>query len=292
MPVNPRVFSPAQFIRIFVIVNLSTYITVNAYLGQTNDAARHIDSPPPKTKSATTTTTSVIPISSDTMGGKKGAENTKKVAGNARKAEAAAQKQSAADAQVAAQDDDKWSKGSKDTSKKEVAAAKAAAAAAKKAEREAMLAEEEKAQRATPKGANKKTAEKKSRGTLDLGQLDEDPSGPSTNTAINASGIDNALDALSLTTGAANDLKVDRHPERRYKAAYKAYEERRLPEIELEHPGLRKNQRVELVRKEFEKSEENPFNQAGNVRFDATRDELHETRQKVREGVEKRLAER
>ncbi|KIX03190.1 uncharacterized protein Z518_06742 [Rhinocladiella mackenziei CBS 650.93] len=226
------------------------------------------------------------------MGGKKGGENTKKAAGNARKAEAAAQKQAAIDARLAAEEDEKWSKGAKDNRKKEAAAAKAAEAAAKKAERDAQLAEEEKSQRSTPKGANKKTAEKKSRGTLDLGQLDGEPSGTSgKEKALNASGIDNALDALSLT-GSANDLKLDRHPERRFKAAYKAFEERRLPEIEIEHPGLRKQQRIEIVRKEFEKSEENPFNQAGNIRFDASKQEMEETRRKVREGVEKRLVEK
>lgn len=210
-------------------------------------------------------------------------ENSKKVAGNAKKAEAAAQKQAAVDAKAAAAEDQEWGKGAKDTSKKAAAADKAAAAAAKKAERDALLAEEEKAQRATPKGANKKTAEKKSRGTLDLGQLDGEPS-----RAINASGIDNALDALSLTAS-SNELKIDRHPERRFKAAYKAYEDRRLPEIEIEHPGLRKNQRIEIVRKEFEKSEENPFNQAGNVQFDATKEELQAERERLRTGVEKRL---
>ncbi|KAL2426282.1 hypothetical protein ABEF95_003048 [Exophiala dermatitidis] len=226
------------------------------------------------------------------MGGKKAAgENSKKAAGNARKAEAAAQKQAAIEAQQAAAEEEKWSKGAKDAKKKQEAAEKAAEKAAKKAERDALLAEEEKSQRATPKGANKKTAEKKTRtGTLDLGQLDGEPSAK--DKAISASGIDNALDALSLTTGSANDMKLDRHPERRFKAAYKAYEERRLPEIEKEHPGLRKNQRIEIVRKEFEKSDENPFNQTGNVRYDASKEELAEVRKKVREGVEKRLVEK
>ncbi|KIW12556.1 hypothetical protein PV08_09833 [Exophiala spinifera] len=226
------------------------------------------------------------------MGGKKAAgENSKKAAGNARKADAAAAKQAAQDAKAAAADDEKWSKGSKDTKKKEEAERKAAEAKAKKAEREALLAEEEKSQRATAKGANKKTAEKKTRGTLDLGQLDGEPSGGGKSTALNASGIDNALDALSLT-GSANEHKLDRHPERRFAAAYKAYEERRLPEVAIEHPGLRKQQRIEIVRKEFERSEENPFNQAGNVRYDASKDQLAEAKRQIRQGVEKRLAEK
>jgi hypothetical protein len=267
MPVNPRVFSPTQYIRIFIIVNLTTYLTVSAILRQRHPLSNTLDK----------------------MGPKK--ENTKKVAGNAKKAEAAASKQAAADARTEAAESSEWGKGAKDTSKKQAAAEKAAAAAAKKAEREALLAEEEKNQRATAKGANKKTAEKKSRGTLDLGQLDDDGDEPK-NKAINATGIDNALDALSLTTGSANDLKLDRHPERRFKAAYKAYEERRLPEIEVEHPGLRKNQRIDIIRKEFERSEENPFNQTGNVKFDASKEELAETRRKVKDGVEKRLGEK
>jgi len=269
MPVHSHFFSPVQYIRIFVIVHLTTYLTVSAYLQHRNPQVyqpRH------------------TPAAVHTMAPKK--ENTKKVAGNARKAEAAAQKQAVADAKHAAEEDDKWSKGAKDTKKKENAAAKAAEQAAKKAERDALLAEEEKNQRSTPKGAHKKTAEKKSRGTLDLGQLDGEPS-----KAINASGIDNALDALTLT-GSANDLKLDRHPERRFKAAYKVFEDRRLPEIELEHPGLRKNQRIEIVKKEFEKSEENPFNQAGNVRYDASKADLEVERQRVREGVERRLTSR
>ena len=107
--------------------------------------------------------------------------------------------------------------------------------------------------------------------------------------ALNATGIDSALEALSLTgsTAAAEAGKIDRHPERRYKAAYAAFEARRLPELERESPGLRRNQRVELCRKEFEKSEENPFNQV-SARFDTTREDLREIAERERlrkEGV-------
>ena len=107
---------------------------------------------------------------------------------------------------------------------------------------------------------------------------------------LNASGIDNALDALTLT--GSSDMKLDRHPERRYAAAYKAYEERRLPEVKTEHPGLRRNQQIELIRKEFERSEENPFNQQGNVRYDASKEELAEAKRAHSEGIEKRLGEK
>jgi len=224
------------------------------------------------------------------MGGKKGTENTKKVAGNAKKAEAAARKEAEVGAKKAAVEDANWQDGAKDASKKADAAAKKAEAAAKKAERDRQLAEEEASQRATPKGANKKTAEKKSKGTLDLSQLDDEPAS-SKMAALNASGIDNALDALSLAAD-ANEVKLERHPERRYKAAYAKFEEQRLPEIEKEYPGLRKNQRVEVCRKEFERHPDNPFNQVGNVRYDATKQDLASEKQRIRTGVETRLGER
>lgn len=64
-----------------------------------------------------------------------------------------------------------------------------------------------------------------------------------------------------------------------------------MPEVEEEHKGLRKNQRIELIRKEFERSPENPFNQA-NAKFDSTRDEIKEIKEKERDKTEARLAER
>lgn len=82
--------------------------------------------------------------------------------------------------------------------------------------------------------------------------------------------------------------KIDRHPERRFKAAYAAYEARRLPELEEEHKGLRRNQRVDMIRKEFEKSPENPFNQV-NAQFDSTREEIREMKERERDKTEARL---
>lgn len=270
MNVKSRIFSPTHFIRIFIIVNITAYITTRAFLNKYK--SNHTHTP--------------------TMPKKPATENTKKAAGNAKKAETAARKQAEVDAKNAAVEDAQWSVGAKDNSKKEAAAAKKAEQAAKKAERDAMLAEEEKSQKDKPKGAGKKTAEKKSRGTLDLGMLDGDGDAGGAKkgaSALNASGIDNALDALDLTAD-SNEVKLDRHPERRFKAAYAKFEERRLPEIEAENPGLRKNQRVEIARKEFERSPENPFNQTGNVKYDSSKADLEEQRQRIRSGVEERLA--
>ncbi|KAL2200538.1 hypothetical protein P885DRAFT_57410 [Corynascus similis CBS 632.67] len=222
------------------------------------------------------------------MGKKGGAEgNSKKAAGQARKAEAAAAKAAAAQAEKDAQEAAKWDKGAKSNAKKEAEAAKKAEQARKKAEKEALLAEEEKNTpgRSAPKNA--KAAVKKSRG-LDLSQLDDD-GGSGKLSALNASGIDNALDALSLTSKA--DAKIDKHPERRYKAAYAAFEERRLAEMDADGSGagLRLNQKKEKIKKEFERSPENPFNQL-TARYDASKEELAQLKEQERKNIESRLA--
>jgi hypothetical protein len=168
---------------------------------------------------------------------------------------------------------------------REAEAAKKEEQARKKAEREALLAEEEKNTpgRSAPK--NSKTAVKKSRG-LDLSQLDDTGSGGLP--ALSASGIDNALDALSLTS--KSDTKIDRHPERRFKAAYAQFEERRLKEMDSDGSGagLRLNQKKEKIKKEFERSPENPFNQL-TARYDASKEELAELKEKERSKIEARL---
>ncbi|RBQ72953.1 hypothetical protein FVER14953_06105 [Fusarium verticillioides] len=208
------------------------------------------------------------------MAGKKG-DNSKKVAGNARKAEAAAQKQAANDARQEAAEEEKWNKGAKNNSKKEAQAAKAAEAEKKRAEKAALEAEDD----ANTPGK----APKKSRG-LDLAQLDGDDK-PS---AISASGIDNALDALALTGG--KDEKVDRHPERRFPAALAKYEERRLEEMKKDGSGvgLRLDQRKTRIRKEFEKHPDNPFNQV-TASYNATRDDMATIRAQEKAKIEQRL---
>jgi hypothetical protein len=143
--------------------------------------------------------------------------------------------------------------------------------------------------RAAPKNA--KTAPKKTRG-LDLSQLDDD-SGSKKLPGLVATNIDDALDALGLAEPSAGVDKIDRHPERRRKAAYAAFEERRLKEMDSDGTGagLRLNQRKERIRKEFEKSPENPMNQV-SVAYDATKDEIAQLRHAEKSKVEGRLATR
>jgi hypothetical protein len=108
---------------------------------------------------------------------------------------------------------------------------------------------------------------------------------------LNATGIDNALDALSLT--GPDSTKMDKHPERRFKAALAVFEERRLKEMDADGSGqgLRQNQKRERIRKEFETSDENPFNQV-NAKYDSTKDEIREIREQEKAKIESRLGEK
>ena len=65
-------------------------------------------------------------------------------------------------------------------------------------------------------------------------------------------------EAITVLGGAA---AVEKHPEKRVKAAYAAYEERELPRLKAENPNLRLSQLKQILRKDWMKSPENPLNQ-------------------------------
>ena len=136
------------------------------------------------------------------------------------------------------------------------------------------------------KAGGKKEPVKKAKG-LDLSGLDA-PSSKKDLAALNATGIDNALDALSLTSNSQD--KVDRHPERRFKAAYNAYEERRLEEMKDEK-GLRRQQKIEQIRKEFEKHPDNPFNQVAGT-YNMSKEEISALKESEKEKKETMLTEK
>ena len=135
---------------------------------------------------------------------------------------------------------------------------KMAEQARRKAERDALLEEETSNLPSKPTAAAKKAGPKAaaSRNTIDraLGE---------TTSTLSASNIEDAIGALELSNKsvASRASDIDRHPERRFKAALLAYEERRLPELREEHKGLRLQQYKELIFKEFQKSDQNPKNQ-------------------------------
>jgi hypothetical protein len=166
---------------------------------------------------------------------------------------------------------------------REAAALKAAEAARKKAELKAIEDAELASLPTTKKSGNAKTAQKKTRG-LDLSQLDT-VGGPALSAgSLNATGIDNALDALEIVDGPG---RVEQRPERRFKAAYAAFEERRLEE-EKDDKSLRRNQKIANFRKEFERSPENPFNQV-SAAYNSTKEELAAVKLAAKEKTEARL---
>lgn len=57
------------------------------------------------------------------------------------------------------------------------------------------------------------------------------------------------------------DPEIDRHPEKRMKAAYATFEEKMMPIIKEQNPTLRLSQLKQILRKEWSKSTENPLNQ-------------------------------
>lgn len=58
-----------------------------------------------------------------------------------------------------------------------------------------------------------------------------------------------------------DELPTDKHPEKRLKAAFKAFEAANLPRIRSENPSMRMSQWKQLLYKEWTKSPENPLNQ-------------------------------
>lgn len=78
-----------------------------------------------------------------------------------------------------------------------------------------------------------------------------------------ARNIEEAITILSV-----NDPEVDRHPERRLKAAYAAFEELHLPRLKKENPNLRLSQLKQMLKKDWMKSPENPLNQR-NLAYNA-----------------------
>lgn len=74
---------------------------------------------------------------------------------------------------------------------------------------------------------------------------------------VYASDVSSAVAQITLTTGR---VKVDRHPEKRQKAAYMAFFERQLPILRQDCPGLKRSQYNEKIVKMWKKSHENPMN--------------------------------
>ncbi|KAH0462887.1 hypothetical protein IEQ34_007469 [Dendrobium chrysotoxum] len=75
---------------------------------------------------------------------------------------------------------------------------------------------------------------------------------------IEAHSVDEAIAKMVVTDAT---LPPDRHPERRLKASFKAFEEAELARLKEEKPGLTLTQYRDMVWKLWKKSPDNPLNQ-------------------------------
>lgn len=73
--------------------------------------------------------------------------------------------------------------------------------------------------------------------------------------SVEARTIEDAIAALSVAE------EADRHPERRMRAAFTAFEEAQLPRLKQEHPNMRLSQLKQMLKKEWLRAPENPMNQ-------------------------------
>ncbi|KAM9101307.1 coiled-coil domain-containing protein 124-like isoform 1-T1 [Sarcophilus harrisii] len=73
--------------------------------------------------------------------------------------------------------------------------------------------------------------------------------------SVEARTIEDAIAVLSVSEDS------DRHPERRMKAAFTAFEELHLPRLKKENPNMRLSQLKQLLKKEWMRSPDNPMNQ-------------------------------
>ncbi|KAJ9474903.1 hypothetical protein PHBOTO_004793 [Pseudozyma hubeiensis] len=223
----------------------------------------------------------------------KGGGNAKKESGRAKKAANEDKKSAAAAAAAEAAEAARWDDpaGGRGKTAAEKKAEKAAEAARKAEEKRQLEAEDDAATPTAPvKSANKgKGAPKKS--ALKSGG----PTGLDSTPSFSASNLDDALDAMSLVNERSDNASkgsaaagIERHPERRFKAAFEAYKERELPRIKEDHKGLRLQQYHDLLYKQFQKHPDNPFNQM-SVAYDATKEEKMAALESKRSEKEKRL---
>ncbi|KAJ2847804.1 hypothetical protein IWW36_003665 [Coemansia brasiliensis] len=231
-------------------------------------------------------------------------ENSKVTAAKERKAMAKAEK----DAKVRKQKEEKeaqeWQVGAKKNNKKEEQEAKRLEKLARKAQADKLLEEENKSIKGgKPKAAPKsKPTKPATRGSEKKAVIKEQAQATAEqqNAPVKeyqARNIDDALLLLdtvnedvgeSSMSAAQKGQLVDRHPERRFKAALNAYTDKHFESVKAENPGLRKRQIDDIIFKQFKKSPENPFNQV-HVAHNATSSQIDRIVEEERRKLESQL---
>jgi len=205
---------------------------------------------------------------------KKLSTNTKSLEAREKKA---AVKKAKADEDEKRKEDAKWIDDDKNLAKKQEKKAeeerKKAELLRKKAEAKALLDEEEKSIKVTAKIPQIKMTraqidsenEKRNKNIESLTHRNEKavvpkvaPLEENLNRAMFdvhvASTVDEAIKVLKV-----DDSEEDKHPEKRMKAAYKAYEDAQMPIIKAENPSLKLSQLKQIIFKNWQKAPENPL---------------------------------
>lgn len=210
--------------------------------------------------------------------------NSRATAANEKKAQAKAKKDQQKARQEEAQLTKEWSKGAKDTTRQQEQEQKRLEKEERRREAQRQLEEENK-QLPTARGAQKKALQK------------TDAASHQPVEEYAARTIDDALDLfdnLEESTGdpassnKAAAALVDRHPERRAKAAYRQFEDREMARLKQENPGLRMSQLKERLKKLWQKSPENPLNQS-QVAHNAKQEDIESVAERQRQETIDRL---
>jgi hypothetical protein len=202
--------------------------------------------------------------------GKKFGTNSKAEEGRARKAESKEKEKQMTRSEKDKLEEKKWAEGIKDESKKREEEAKRLEKLIKKQEKKEI--EDKEAQELAKyklsggkSKSNTNTPEPLFRSKSLNWTLSASSDGCNSSESIekySASNLDDALLLLESANISSNSLSnIEKHPERRMKAAFAAFEAREMPKIREENPSLKHSQLLERLHKMWKKSQENPFNQ-------------------------------
>lgn len=236
--------------------------------------------------------------------------NAKAAEGRERKKAAAEAKEHEKQAVKEAKEAQEWQVGAKSNAKKEAEEAKRLEKLAKKKERDLLEAEETASIKSVSSVKSQGSVSKKTQfellmrppttkapSSLNKTSIQEHPMEPlnrpsstvstekgsiASVSEYSASNLDDAIALLDATNLDTDKLTLDRHPERRVKAAYTVFEQAEMPLLKLENPGLRLSQLRQLLKKKWDKSPTNPLNQA-SISYRASREEELEAVKAVRE---------
>ena len=202
--------------------------------------------------------------------GKKFGINSKAEEGREKKAEIKDKEKQKSRSEKEKLEEKKWAEGTKDESRKQEEEAKRLEKLIKKQEKKEIE------DRESQELAKYKASEAKSKSYSNTPEplfrskslnwtLSVSSDGGNSSESIekfSASNLDDALLLLESANISSNSLNsVEKHPERRMKAAFALFEARELPKLRLENPSLKHSQYLERLHKLWKKSPENPFNQ-------------------------------